>query len=145
MKQRYGDGFRRNIRFEDAEHTFVIDVLIPGPTNPKKEWTTVDYDRVIADRRGRASAMSRGHGERLSSTTEGDLPSTGGPGGLPPGQAGSGVGMGKTGSSNLPSTGGPGTSAGQAGSGVGMGSSQSGRDVQEMSQPESFQTWGQHR
>ena len=93
MKHRYGDGFRRNIRFEDADHTFVIDILIPGPSNPKNEWTTVGYERVLADRRGRASARDRGHGERLSSTTDNDLPSTGGTASYAV-QAGSGAGMG---------------------------------------------------
>ena len=40
MKKKYGEGFRRNIRFEDADHSFVIDLLIPGPSNPNKEWIT---------------------------------------------------------------------------------------------------------
>ena len=142
MKQKYGSGFRRNIRFEDADHTFVVDILIPGPSNPKGEWTTVDYDCVMADRRGRASAMNRGRGGRLSSITEGDLPSTGGPGGpVAPGQAGSGAGMGP---SDLPSTGGPSSSAGQAGGGAGMGSTLDELNGRETDQQD-YQTWGQHR
>ena len=78
MKNRYGDGVRRNVRFEDADHTFVINLLIPGPSNPRGEWTTVGYNRVLADRRKKALERERGHGERLSSTTDSDLPSTGG-------------------------------------------------------------------
>ena len=29
MKERYGDGFKRNIRYEDGELTLVIDIFIP--------------------------------------------------------------------------------------------------------------------
>ena len=67
MRRRYGQGFKRNIRFDDADHTMVIDVLIPGPGNANNEWVTVSYSRAIADRRGRASDAERGHGDKLSS------------------------------------------------------------------------------
>ena len=124
MKRKHGPDFRRNVRFEDAEHTFVIDMLIPGKDNPKNEWITVCYDRVLADRKGRAKDQERGNDSRLCSSTTGqDLPSTGSSAYIAE-QAGSGAGMGTTGTEtdSLPSTGGPAGAAGQAGSGAGMGS-----------------------
>ena len=96
MKTRYKnkEGFRRNIRFEDADHTFVIDMLIPGPENPNNEWITVDYATVSEDRKRRAQVRQDRHGERLHSTSgEQDLPSTGGQASSA-GQASSGAGMG---------------------------------------------------
>ena len=71
MKKKYGNGFRRNIRFEDADHSFVIDLLIPGPNNHNNEWVTVGYNRVLADRKRRAQAAGKNPDEMLSSTTAG--------------------------------------------------------------------------
>ena len=94
VKYKTTPGFRRNIRFEDADHTFVIDMLIPGPDNPRNEWITVDYGAVTEDRKRRAQARQLHHGERLHSVSENQaLPSTGGPVSSA-GQAGSGAGMG---------------------------------------------------
>ena len=70
MRSKYGNELRRNIRFEDADHTFVIDIMIPGPNNPNNVWTTVDYDHVQEDRKRRAK-MAR-NDERLSSTSGAD-------------------------------------------------------------------------
>ena len=137
MKKKYKDGFRRNVRFEDADHTFVIDMLIPGPDNPNNEWTTVGYDRVLADRRHRARAINRGQEAKLCSTSTElqDLPSTGGPAEKSARQANGGVGMGQEPNGSLPSTGVPPGAAGYAGSGAGMGR-RSEKDRE---------TWGTHR
>ena len=132
MRNKYREGFKRNVRFEDADHTFVIDMMIPGRENPNNEWTTVGYDRVLADRRSRAHSRDQGLGSRLCSTNmDQNLPSTGGQTVNSAGQANSGVGMGVDG--GLPSTGVPQNSAGYAGSGAGMGPN-----------PQSG-TWGTHR
>ena len=67
MRRRYGTSFKRNIRFDDADHTMVIDVLIPGHDNPRNEWVTVSYARAVADRRARANDLEKSRGNMLSS------------------------------------------------------------------------------
>ena len=71
MKLKHGVHFKRNIRFEDADHTLVIDVMIPSPDNPKNEWITVSYDRVLDDRKKKMYRNEVHHGERLSSVDMG--------------------------------------------------------------------------
>ena len=46
-KYRFSKEFKRNIRFEDSEHTFVIDLKLPG----SDKWVTVSYDRALEDRK----------------------------------------------------------------------------------------------
>ena len=63
LKSRYGQQFRRNIRFEDAEHTFVIDVCL----RTGGDWITIGYERALADRKQNCSAKEKIHGDLLSS------------------------------------------------------------------------------
>ena len=67
MKLRYGDGFKRNIRFEDGETTLVIDMLIPGGKN---EWVTVGYERALQDRKTNNREKELDQGDKLSSRSE---------------------------------------------------------------------------
>ena len=68
MRNRYGKELKRNVRFEDADHTFVIDLMIPGPNNVNKKWETVDYGQVCEDRRRKAAGKKKD--ERLSTTSD---------------------------------------------------------------------------
>ena len=63
MKERYGSEFKRNIRFDDIEHSLCIDIKIPGSDS----WMTVGYDRALADRRAWAKSVQDGSGDMLSS------------------------------------------------------------------------------
>ena len=121
MKNKYGNGYKRNVRFEDAEHTFVSDMLIPGQDNPNNKWVTVDYQTVLADRQRRARARERGQGQRLNSISNADE-----------------MADKEDEIRNLPSTGVPASSAGYAGSGAGMGNGSS-------TSSEYQDTWGSHR
>ena len=57
--------FKRNIRFDDSELTFCIDMRFPNAT----EWVTVDYARALADRRDTFRAAVDVHGDLLSTRT----------------------------------------------------------------------------
>ena len=67
MKWRYGDKFRRNIRFEDGDLTLVIDVCIPDGIQPGKEWTTVNYEHAVMDRKANNKDNVQEHADRLAS------------------------------------------------------------------------------
>ena len=56
---------KKNIRFEDAEHTFVIDIKFPGSSD--NEWTTVSYERALEDRKENNYDRERQQGDLLSS------------------------------------------------------------------------------
>ena len=63
LKGRYGAGFRRNIRFEDAEHTFCIDVCLKNGG----DWITISYERALEDRKQSNVNKELAHGNLLSS------------------------------------------------------------------------------
>ena len=48
LGKKYGLGFKKNIRHDDAAMSYCIDVLIPGQSTNK--WTTVTYEQAYADR-----------------------------------------------------------------------------------------------
>ena len=64
MKERYGKEFRRNIRFEDAEHTLCIDIKLPGQNT---KWISVSYGHALADRRAWSQEVMRKNIQKLSS------------------------------------------------------------------------------
>ena len=65
-KYRFSKEFKRNIRFEDSEHTFVIDMKLPG----SDKWVTVSYDHALEDRKSANRDRERQQGEMLSSRIE---------------------------------------------------------------------------
>ena len=52
--------FRRNIRFDDTEKTFCIDIKFPN----RKDWITVDHRRALLDKRANKELVD---GDLLSS------------------------------------------------------------------------------
>ena len=48
LSVKYGKGFKRNVRFDDAALTLCVDILIPGGDG---KWVTVDYDTALNDRK----------------------------------------------------------------------------------------------
>ena len=75
MKNRYGQNFRRNIRYDDVDLTFCIDILIPG-NNPK--WETVGFQRALADCKIHERETEKKCGNALSSRAP--VPATNEPG-----------------------------------------------------------------
>ena len=63
MKTRYGQEFRKNIRFDDVGHTFCIDILIPG----QRKWETVTYQRALLDCKSKEKEAELRRGNALSS------------------------------------------------------------------------------
>ena len=63
MRERYGNQFKRNIRFEDAEHSLCIDIKLPDNT----KWITIDYAHALADRRAWSQDVLSKHLDVLSS------------------------------------------------------------------------------
>ena len=63
MKNKYGVEYKRNIRFDDPEHTLVIDMK----TGKNQPWITVGYRRALEDRRSLAAQKELQHGDILSS------------------------------------------------------------------------------
>ena len=47
LKQKHGDGFKRNIRFDDAETSLCIDVKLPNCS----QWMTISHNHALEDRR----------------------------------------------------------------------------------------------
>ena len=58
------------MRFEDSEHTFVIDIKLPGET----EWITVSYERALEDRKNSSRNRELARGDKLSSAATGGAP-----------------------------------------------------------------------
>ena len=54
-------GFKRNIRYDDTEKTYCMDVKFPGRT----EWVTVDYRRALTDKRRNSVARCEDGDELL--------------------------------------------------------------------------------
>ena len=71
MKRRYGNFFRRNIRFEDGEMTLVVDICLPAKGKHGDEWTTVGYERALADRKDNNKDAVKEQGDRLASKNRG--------------------------------------------------------------------------
>ena len=46
-KHNRDSNFKRNIRYDDTEKTFCMDIKFPS----KQEWVTVDYGRAMFDKR----------------------------------------------------------------------------------------------
>ena len=46
-KHKFSKELKRNLRFDDAEETLVIDIRLPGRT----KWITVRHDRALRDQR----------------------------------------------------------------------------------------------
>ena len=46
-------GFKRNVRYDDAEKTFCMDVKFPN----RNEWITVDHARALMDKRKKAASL----------------------------------------------------------------------------------------
>ena len=67
MKRRYGEKFRRNIRFEDGDMSLVIDVCIPENGQAGKEWTTVCYEHAVRDRKANNQENVQQHMDKLAS------------------------------------------------------------------------------
>ena len=68
LKTRYKSGFKRNIRFEDAELSLVIDICLPNSNGtPGSEWTTVSYERALSDRKSINKENEYKQGDCLSS------------------------------------------------------------------------------
>ena len=63
MGVKHGKGFRRNVRFDDAMHTFCIDMCLPGTT----KWITVTYDQAIRERMERVKEQEANNGNAISS------------------------------------------------------------------------------
>ena len=89
MGKRYGKGFKRNIRFDDIDNTFCIDVKMPA----EKEWFTVSYETALADQREarretdrsrRQALSSRGGSESDAETPKDSAP----PASIPPSESG---------------------------------------------------------
>ena len=68
LKEKYGRDFRRNIRHEDAEHSYCIDVCFKRDG----EWITIGYERALADRKSNNKAWEMSQGDKLSSRTDGE-------------------------------------------------------------------------
>ena len=66
LKQKHGQDFKRNIRFEDAELTLAIDIKLPGKSS---KCVTVTYEHALADRRAVSNATVSRNLEALSSRT----------------------------------------------------------------------------
>lgn len=59
-------GFKRNIRFDETEQAFCMDIKFPH----REDWITVDHRRALVDRRASDSALADDVGELLSSARE---------------------------------------------------------------------------
>ena len=70
-KYRRDKNFKRNIRFDDVEMTFCLDIKFPGREN----WITVKHERALRDRRTSTNADADDHEELLSSA--GQIPVVG--------------------------------------------------------------------
>ena len=66
MKNKYGHEFKKNIRFDDINHSFCIDMLIPG----QHKWETVSYLRALEDCKTRTMQVEQQRGSALSSQLE---------------------------------------------------------------------------
>ena len=63
MQEKYGSQFKRNIRFDDAEHSLCIDVKIPG----NSRWVTVSHAHALADCRAWTKNVENAQQDLLSS------------------------------------------------------------------------------
>ena len=71
MRQKHGQDFKRNIRFEDAELSLAIDIKLPGKSS---KWVTVSYPHALADRRAWSDAVVSRNLDRLSSRPDAENP-----------------------------------------------------------------------
>ena len=62
MGNKYGKGFRRNIRFDDVARSFCIDICLPG----KNDWITVDHEQALLDHQPRTAEDTKKLGEAIS-------------------------------------------------------------------------------
>ena len=67
MKVKHGNGFRRNVRFDDAEMTFCIDVKLPDD----EEWASISYERACRDRIEKKKTKQARDEDRFSSAQGG--------------------------------------------------------------------------
>ena len=63
LRRSLGEGFKRNVRFDDQKLSLYIDVLIPGDTL----WTRIDFDVAAEEVEKRRKSAAAGARERLSS------------------------------------------------------------------------------
>ena len=68
VKYKKSPEFKRNVRFDDVELTYCLDVKFPG----KKNWITVSYKRALRDRRASICLEAEDQDELLS--TIGEIP-----------------------------------------------------------------------
>ena len=71
MGLKHKTGYKRNIRFDDETHSFVIDIKLPGSDS---QWFTVTYERALADRQDGLRSTERDRGVDLSSRGSGPEP-----------------------------------------------------------------------
>ena len=64
MRQKHGPEFKRNIRFEDAELSLVVDIKLPGRG---AKWMTISYEHALSDRRALSSALVSDNIDMLTS------------------------------------------------------------------------------
>ena len=70
MSNKYGRGFKRNIRFDDTAHTFCIDIRLPDTNScygDNNKWILVGYDRALQDKRTLEQENNKKQGNVLSS------------------------------------------------------------------------------
>ena len=72
VKHNKDTNFKHNIRHDDAEMTFCLDMKFPR----RQDWITVSYTRALADRKQRASTDMNVNDELLSSTKRLDQQAT---------------------------------------------------------------------
>ena len=119
MGKKHGKGFKRNVRFDDINQSFCIDVCLPG----KNKWHTVTYEQAMMDRRERAAEAAGTRGGLLSTRTSCSRSS-------------STSSMGETSSSGDSLSGGSAGTSSSATTGLPAAGSSSTRDDP---------TWGRHR
>ena len=69
LNKRYGQGFRRNVRFDDTAQSFCIDVCLPG----KNKWESVDYETAYQDVKNNEDEERRSRGDSLASRSKAAL------------------------------------------------------------------------
>ena len=63
MRERYGRDFKRNIRFDDSEHSLCIDIRLPGKDS---KWVSVSHAHALADKRAWTRSVEQGNKEITS-------------------------------------------------------------------------------
>ena len=68
-KHKRDPGFKRNVRFDDIEMTYVLDIKFPK----KLKWITVSYARALRDRRASYSAEAEDEDQEELLSTAGEI------------------------------------------------------------------------